>query len=118
MHFKVRPFVGIEGDASQYGLGSNSTIPRTTTVLFGPRVTVGALGPKLFVHALAGGEHSANSSGLAISGGSFAYALGGGVDFPLFPFFAWRVSGDYFNAPTVSAAGTHARFSTGLVFRF
>ncbi|MDR3726975.1 MAG: hypothetical protein P4K86_08045 [Terracidiphilus sp.] len=119
LHVKMKPFLGGEADVAQYGLGASSTIPKTTTVMVGPRITVGTLGVKAFVHGLAGFEHSANSSGLSISGSSFSYALGGGFDLPLLPFFAWRVSGDYLSAPTLSpGSGTHARFGTGIVFRF
>ncbi len=121
LHIKLhKPFIGIEGDVSQYGLGSNSTVPRTTTFIVGPRLTFGALGPKVFAHALIGGEHSANSGGpTPISGGALAYALGGGLDIPIAPLFAWRVAGDYIHAVGRSpAGGTPARFSTGLVFRF
>jgi len=121
LHIKLhKPFLGIEGDVAHYGLGANSTVPRTTTVIVGPRFTVGALGPKVFAHALLGGEHSANAGGpTPISGGAFAYALGGGLDVPIAPFFAWRVAGDYIHAVGRSpAGGTPARFSTGLVFRF
>jgi len=115
-----KPFVGIEGDVAHYGLGANSTVPRTTTVIAGPRFTVGALGPKVFAHALLGGEHSSNNGGpTPISGGALAYALGGGLDVPIAPFFAWRVAGDYIHAVGRSpAGGTPARFGTGLVFRF
>jgi hypothetical protein len=119
LHIKMKPFLGGEADVAQYGLGTDSTIPRTTTFMAGPRITVGALGVKVFAHGLAGGEHSANSSGLPISGTSFAYALGGGLDVPLMPFFAWRVTGDYLSAPTLSpGTGTRARFGVGIVFRF
>lgn len=121
MHVKMHvPFLGVEGDLSHYGLGSSSSTPRTTIFMFGPRVTVGALGPRVFAHALIGGEHSSNSGGpTPISGGALTYALGGGLDVPVFPFFAWRVAGDYLRAPTQSpGGGTPARFSTGLVFRF
>jgi hypothetical protein len=115
----MKSFLGGEADVARYGLGASSTIPKTTTVMVGPRITVGALGVKVFVHGLAGVEHSANSSGLSISGSSFSYALGGGLDLRLMPFFAWRVTGDYLSAPTLSpSTGTHARFGTGIVFRF
>lgn len=114
---KVKPLLGVEGDVSHYGLGAGASIPRTTAVLFGPRVTVGVAGIKLFAHGLLGGEHSSSSTG--ISNGAFALALGGGVDVPFAPFFAWRVQGDYLNATTESPAiGNHARFTTGLAFRF
>jgi hypothetical protein len=117
-HLKLHmPFLGIEGDVAHYGLGANSSIPRTTTYLFGPRATVGLLGTKVFAHALVGGKHSANSGGpTPISSNGYAYMLGGGLDFPIFPFFAWRIAGDYTGVP--AAGGTPARFSTGIVFRF
>jgi hypothetical protein len=116
-HLHMRPFLGVEGDVAHYGLGADSSVPRTTTVLIGPRVTVGAARIKLFAHGLLGGEHSASSNG--ISGGSFAYAIGGGVDVPIAPFFAWRFAGDHISAPSQSpGGGTHARFTTGIVFRF
>jgi len=121
MHVKLHtPFLGVEGDLSHYGLGSDSSVPRTTAFIVGPRITLGALGTRVFAHALVGGEHSSNSGGpTPISGGALAWALGGGLDVPIFPLFAWRVAGDYLRAPTQSPAGdTPARFSTGLVFRF
>jgi len=120
-HFKIRkPFLGVEGDVAHYALGANSSVPRTTTVLFGPRVTLGAAGIKIFGHGLLGGEHSANNNNNpSISGGTFAYALGVGVDLPLVPFFAWRVQVDRLSAPSQSPSGaTHARFTTGIVLRF
>jgi len=120
LHIHTAPFLGIEADVSHYGMGASATVPRTTSVLFGPRFTVGAAGVRIFAHGLIGGEHSANSGGgVHISGGSFAYALGGGLDVPIAPFFAWRVEGDRISAPAVSPSnGTPVRFSTGLVFRF
>lgn len=120
-YLKIRkPFLGVEADVSHYGLGADSAVPRTTTFLAGPRVTVGFAGIHVFAHGLVGGEHSANSGGpVAVSQGGLAYALGGGLDFPIAPFFAWRIQGDRITAPTISPSeGTPARFSTGLVFRF
>jgi hypothetical protein len=120
-HVRIKkPFLGFEGDVAHYGLGADSSVPRTTTVLFGPRVTLAAAGIKIFGHGLLGGEHSANNdSNLPISGGTFAYALGLGADLPLAPFFAWRVQVDRLSAPSQSPSGaTHARFTTGIVFRF
>jgi hypothetical protein len=121
LHIHLHPFFGVEGDVAHYGLGANSVVPRTTTVLVGPRISVKAIGINLFAHGLIGGEHSANdsSSNPHISGGAFAYDLGGGIDLPIFPFFAWRFSADHINAPSQSpSGGTKGRFNTGLVFRF
>ena len=53
-HLHMRPFLGVEGDVAHYGLGADSSVPRTTTVLLGPRVTVGAARIKLFAHGSAG----------------------------------------------------------------
>jgi len=119
MHVKFERFAGIEGDVSRFGYGANATIPRTTSVMAGPRLTLGVLGVKVFAHALAGVEHSANSSGLPISGTALDVAAGGGADFKILPFFSWRLAADYLAAPTQeTSSATHARFSTGIVFHF
>jgi len=118
-HVKIGHFLGVEGDVSHFGYGAASDIPKTTTVLFGPRVTAGALGVKVFAHALVGGEHSSSSAGAKIDSGTVAFALGGGIDLPIAPFFAWRVNADCIDAPTLSTHdATKGRVSTGLVFRF
>lgn len=119
-HLKLMHFVGVEGDVAHYGLSAPPSIPRTTTVLFGPRVTVGVPAVHLFVHGLVGGEHSANSGGpTPISGGAMAVDFGGGGDIRIAPFFAWRVTADYLSAPTESPSGaSHTRIGTGIVFRF
>ncbi len=115
-----KPFIGIEGDLAHYGIGANSSVPRTTTVLFGPQASVGPSAIKVFGHFLLGGEHSANNSSvMPISGGAFTYALGAGADLRFAPFLAWRVQLDRLSAPSQSPpGGTHARFTTGIVFRF
>jgi len=120
LHIHLKPFLGVEGDVAHYGLGAGASVPRTTTVMIGPRVSVKAIGINLFVHGLLGGQHTANNdSTVPISNGGFAYALGGGVDLPILPFFAWRFSADYITAPSVTPdSATKARFNTGLVFRF
>lgn len=116
-----KPFIGIEGDVAHYGLGAGSVVPRTTTVLFGPKLSVGAAGFKFFGHFLVGGEHSSNNGTqpTPISGGALTYALGAGLDAPIAPFFAWRFQLDRISAINQSPPnGTHARFTTGIVFRF
>jgi hypothetical protein len=120
VHFKIKPLLGIEGDMAHYGLGADSSVPRTTTLMGGPRITVGLVGIHIFGHGLVGGEHSSNGDNVPpISETAFAYALGGGLDVPLLPFFAWRIQGDRISAPSLSPAGsTQARFTTGIVLRF
>lgn len=119
LHIHLRPFLGAEGDIAHYGLGASASTPKTFTAMVGPRVTVKAVGVAIWAHGLVGGEHSSNSAGAPISGSTIVYALGGGVDFPVFPFFAWRVAGDHISAPTLSpGSGSKYRINTGLVFRF
>ena len=119
VHIHLRPFLGAEADVAHYGLGANSSVPQTTTILVGPRVTLKALRIAVFAHGLVGGEHSANSAGVNINGGTFAYAVGGGVDLPLLPFFAFRVGADRITSPSLSpSSGQKYRFNTGLVLRF
>lgn len=119
-HIHFVPFIGAELDVSRYGLGSSSGTPHTTTVLLGPRVTVGVSRIHLFVHGLVGMEHSANSGGsVSVSGSSLTVAAGGGVDYRIAPMFAWRVNADYISSPTQSpSTSSRSRFGTGLVFRF
>lgn len=119
-HLKLMPFFGIEANVAQGGYGKSALVRRTTTVLFGPRVTLGAAGIHVFAHGLVGGEHSSdNAANPTPTGGSaLAVDFGGGVDFKIAPFFAWRVGLDYLEAPTQSGGGNHDSFTTGLVFRF
>ena len=119
-HIRVLPFIGAEGDVAHYGVGASDTIPHTTTYLFGPRLTLGAMGFRVFAHGLVGGEHSANSAGpVRISANDFAYAIGAGADIPLAPFFAWRIQADHIAAPSVSPSeGTKFRFTTGIALHF
>ena len=117
---RLRKFLGVEGDVSHYGLGAPATTPRTTAVLFGPRVTMGVPLVRIFVRAMVGGEHSANSGGpVQVSGGAMAVDFGEGVDFHFAPILAWRVAEDYLNAPgSTPGSGSHVRFTTGLDIRF
>jgi len=120
LHLHLHPFIGVEGDVAHYGLGADDIVPRTTTFLIGPRLSVKALGINLFAHGLVGGEHSANSGNAAvhISRGALAYAAGGGIDLPILPFFAWRFGLDYIASSDSPSGGRKGRFNTGLVFRF
>lgn len=117
LNVKVARFMGIEADVAQYGMGAAAARPHSTLVLFGPRLTAGTAGVHLFVHALAGGAHSSNNSGY--SHGALVGDLGGGGDVRIFPGFAWRLSADYLGVSSGAPANaSHARISTGLVFRF
>lgn len=117
-HIKLNRYLGVEGDLAHYGFGASST-PHTTTVMFGPRVTLGVRAVHVFVRGLLGGEHSSSSGPNSISGGALTDDFGGGVDLRFAPFLAWRAAVDYLDAPGNSpGSGSHDRFTTGLVFRF
>jgi hypothetical protein len=115
-----KPFLGVEADLAEYGLGADSSTPNSTTFLAGPRVTVKApLGVRLWAHGLVGGERSAIGGGASISGASMIYAIGGGADIRILHFLAGRIGADRMASPALSpASGRRDRFSTGLVFRF
>lgn len=112
------PLLGVEADVARYGAGAASNDARTTTVLFGPRLTVGLAGINLFAHGLVGVAHSHVSGPGSYSNNPLAGDLGGGVDLHLLPFFAWRVVGDYITTTDAPSNADHYRFGTGLVFRF
>jgi hypothetical protein len=117
MNVKVKRFWGIEGDLAHYGVGAAATVPRPTTLLLGPRLTIGSAGLRAYVHGLVGGEHASSQSGF--SGGAMVVGYGGGLDMRFAPYLSWRVSADYLLAPTESPTGAaHYRMGTGLVVRF
>jgi hypothetical protein len=130
---KFFPFVGIVADFSaNYGnlkfpnpaaacvvgvvcspLSVNSHVDN---LLFGPRVSV-SVGPvRPFAEAMFGVAHI-NTNGFG-SDTSFATAVGGGLDYRLFHFLAWRFEGDFIRSELFHATQHNARFTTGLVLRF
>jgi hypothetical protein len=114
----IVPFLGVEADVAHYGLGAASVVPKPTTVMFGPRVTVGVPGVHVFGHALLGLEHSTNSGGV-ISSTAFSVGVGAGADFSILPMLRWRITGDYINAPGQSpSTADRYRFGTGLALHF
>lgn len=115
---KFIPFVGVDLDVAHYGLGAAATLPHTTTVMIGPRVTVGIPGVHVWGHGLVGAEHSSNSGGI-ISSTAITLDAGAGADFSILPYLAWRISGDYINAPNQSpSTADRYRFGTGLALHF
>jgi opacity protein-like surface antigen len=133
---KVLPFIGIVADFSgNYGTagifpnslcngvsGSCSGLSANTNIysyLFGPRVsvTVGKIRP--FAEALFGAGHITESaSGFSNSNTSFAYAVGGGIDYHLIPLISWRLEGDLLQTRFFSNTQNNVRISTGIVIHF
>jgi opacity protein-like surface antigen len=135
---KVLPFVGIVADFSgHYGSGPVDLNPACTAIiggsctslststnvhnfLFGPRVSVSVGKIRPFAHALFGAGHISTSAGFGLSSSdtSFAYALGGGVDYHLIPLISWRVQADWLQDRFFSNTQNNVRISTGIAIRF
>jgi opacity protein-like surface antigen len=123
---KVVRWVGFVADVddrsgSPCRAGVISCYPGNTNIsqsdlLFGPRGSV-RLGPvRPFVEALFGFEHVAtNTFG---PDRSFAYAVGGGLDYKIARPLAWRFQGDYMQTKLFTTTQNNARLSTGIVVRF
>lgn len=126
-HVKFLPFVGVEGDVSNYSQHSSGYAQNVTLVMFGPRVTVHAIGFGFFAHALGGLAHqSATVTTLpGVSYNAASYALGGGADLPIFLGLKLRVTGDYLSnsdAPPSSGVSvgsiSHFRIGAGAAYHF
>jgi opacity protein-like surface antigen len=134
---KFLPFIGIVGDFSgHYGSAPVAPNPACTgtvgglcsglsastdiyNFLFGPRVSVSVGKVRPFAHALAGAGHiSESASGFSSSDTSFAYALGGGVDYHLIPLVSWRIQADWLQTRFFSDTQNNVRISTGVAFHF
>jgi opacity protein-like surface antigen len=124
---KFLPFIGIVADLSGH-YGTND-FPSSTTIfhvdgreynfLFGPRVSVSVGRIRPFAHALFGAGHvSVEGQGYSASDTAFSTALGGGLDFHLFPALAWRFQGDYLQTRFFGNKQDNGRFSTGIVLNF
>jgi opacity protein-like surface antigen len=134
---KVLPFIGVVADFSgHYGTVPLAVNPKCTAIigaecsslngsasihsfLFGPRVSVSVGKVRPFAHALIGAAHiSESASLLSSSDTSFAYALGGGLDYHLIPLISWRVQGDLLQTLFFSNTQNNVRISTGIVVHF
>jgi hypothetical protein len=89
------------------------------SALFGPRVSfsVGKLRP--FGEVLVGVSHfKVEFPGSSSSDSSFSTAYGGGIDYHLVPFLAWRVEADALRTKLYGGTQNGFRVSTGIVFNF
>ena len=137
--FKANRFFGIVADFSGYypsytnpGIGGLTNHARSLSFLFGPQVSVHLSKVTPFAHALLGATHigypaaSGCPQCVTTSASSFAYALGGGMDFDLTRHLGIRGQVDLFhngfsssdNQTSFRYHQSNARISTGLVFRF
>jgi hypothetical protein len=93
------------------------------TYLFGPRASVSVGNVTPFAHALFGAaRQSVNREAFIGNVGekdtAFAFDLGGGIDFYIMKFVAWRVQGDYLQTRLFDGGQHDPRVSTGIVLRF
>jgi opacity protein-like surface antigen len=133
---KLVPLLGIVGDVSGH-YGSQNFIeviptpvggggPITVNVtgheqeyLAGPRLSIPVGKFRPFGEAMVGAAHIHTGGTLPTpSNTSFAYALGGGLDYRLFGPLAARVEGDYLRTRFFSSTQNNFRLSVGAVLRF
>lgn len=125
--FKMLPYIGLVGDfGQQFGTrfffpGAFHMDTRTEQYLFGPRVSarVGPVRP--FVHFLIGGAHVHEENRAVLfedSDTSFAYAIGGGIDYRLAGPLNWRLQLESLNTNFFGDWQHNARFSTGIAVHF
>jgi opacity protein-like surface antigen len=128
---KFAPLFGVVADISGH-YGDKNNFPTSTTFvpvaaseynfLFGPRLSFSAGRFRPFAHALVGAAHESVSGRHGIhysaSDTSFAFALGGGLDYHLWHPVGWRFQGDFLQTRFFGNTQNDFRFSTGIVLHF
>ena len=117
--FRMVPHIGLVGDIAQQFGTVNGIDMRSEQYLFGPRASfrVGPVRP--FVHFTVGAAHVHEEFlGIEDSDTSFAYAIGGGVDYRLLGPLNWRLQLESLNTNFFGDWQHNARFSTGLAVHF
>ena len=131
------PWVGFVGDVAghygtqgyQFDLGGVLTPVNVNaheiTAMFGPRVSASVGKFRPFAEALFGVGHITTTQSASVpdnfvqpSETSFAWALGGGLDYKIIRPIAWRFQGDYLETRYFSTTQNNVRLSTGIVVRF
>lgn len=125
-NYKLLPLLGVEGDFAHYSVNQQGLSQHVTTVMFGPRLTAPAGALSFFAHVLGGLAHQNSNityTSPYTSYDAISYALGGGVDIPVFRGFKFRATGDYIGnskAPSgpASTPPTPIRLGAGLAYHF
>jgi len=129
---KVFPLLGLVGDFSgHYGsqdfpltcagpsCPASNLSSSTHSFLFGPRLSVSVGKFRPFANVLIGASHiSGSGNGVSPSDTSFAYAIGGGLDYHLIPLISRRIQGDALQTRFFGGTQSNARISTGIVVHF
>ncbi len=122
-------FLGVKGDVSgsylNDDLDPNLNI-KSLTFLLGPQVGVHLGRSTLFAHGMVGSAHLTQKPLPDLrSDTTFAVAVGAGLDLGFSRYFAWRITGDYFNTHYHATdqnireiLNSNGRISTGPVLRF
>ncbi len=121
-------FLGVKGDVSGF-YGKNDIpnfSPRSYFFLIGPQVGFHMGRSTLFAHGLVGSARVTSKALPNIqSDNTLAVAVGAGLDVGLARWFAWRVTGDFYNTHYRSTdrnlneiVNSNGRVSTGPVLRF
>ena len=122
-------FLGVKGDVSGSYLNDDldpNLNPKSLIFLLGPQIS-GHLGRStLFAHGMVGSAHLTEKPLPDLrSDTTFAVAVGAGLDLGVSRFFAWRITGDYFNTHYQATdqnireiLNSNGRISTGPVIRF
>ncbi len=117
--WKFSRWIGVVADFDGHyrsaGGGIFNPANRQDNFLFGPQVAA-PMRISPFVHVLFGVAHAAVGG---LSTNSFAYAIGGGVDYKVAPHIAVRFAQvDFYMTHYGAGSQNEVRISTGIVFRF
>jgi opacity protein-like surface antigen len=109
---KLKKWLGGTVDFGDYGHSSGTVKPTMTTVLAGPEFYIPSDKLTGFLHVMFGTAHTGDVG--AIPDQSFAYAIGGGVEYKLYPHLSVRATGDgiyssFVIAPANSGFSPHDR---------
>jgi hypothetical protein len=116
---KLKPWFGGTVDFGDYGASSGVEKPRVTTFLAGPEFYIPSDRLIGFLHVVFGGAHTADVG--AIPDISFAYGVGGGIEYIVRDHWAVRAAGDdilssFVLAPSTSGDSPHLRSNPRATF--
>lgn len=123
----IGPFLGIKGDVSGFYRNDRPDFhPKAYFFLIGPQVGFHLGRSTLFAHGMVGSARLTNSALPNLkSDNTFAVAVGAGLDAGFSRWFAWRITGDYYNTYYKATSrnfteiiNSNGRISTGPVLRF
>lgn len=121
------PLIGLKGDVSGFYRNDGPNFnPKAYFFLLGPQVSVHLGRSTLFAHGMVGSAHLTKQPLPNLEDdNSFAVAVGGGLDAGFSRWFAWRITGDYYNTHYKATnrnfneiVNSNGRISTGPVIRF